>query len=77
MLTTFANVHNALGLCTKFTLIAVLVLEWCERKILLAAGGWRLVLELCERKILLADWRKQTANRVIFTIPQPDISRYM
>ena len=45
------------------------MLEWYERKILLAgwwleAGGW------CwsdVRKILLAGWRSQTANRVIHT----------
>ena len=45
-----------------YTLFAVLVLEWCERKILLA--GWWLVLEWCKKKILLAGWRSQTGNRV-------------
>lgn len=32
-----------------------LVLEYCERKLLLAGSCWRLMLECYERKILLAD----------------------
>jgi len=39
-----------------------LLLEWCERKTLLA--GWWLLLEWCERKILLAGWRLLEQNRV-------------
>ena len=50
--------HSLCSLCWCWWL----VLEWYERKILLA--GWWLMLELCEKKILLAGWRNQPANRV-------------
>ena len=45
-------------------LFAWLVLEWCERKTLLAGWCWRLLLEWYERKILLAGWRPLEQNMI-------------
>jgi hypothetical protein len=46
-----------------------LLLEWCEKKTLLAGWCWRLLLEWCERKTLLAGWRPLEQNRRFVSNP--------
>jgi len=53
----------------RFTLFYWLVLVCCERKLLLAGGGWWLMLVWCERKILLAGAGAGQQNRV--NMPSP------
>ena len=52
-----------------------MLLEWCERKTLLADWCWRLLLKWCERKILLAGWRPLEQNRVNSILVLGSISR--